>query len=161
MKIITIKPDTTFSNYFTVSKFLSRWIGLMKWYQVPNVWSKVTSNRKYAKDALWGAHLQRPLVVPCLLPPPRYFHRPQGAVKPTLGTTGLKVQIPSSFNLVYLFVLSLSVFFVPSFLRHYPSTCVLVYSLSYLLITLQNYVPPFLTQDNGVLIDTFHTEQSC
>jgi hypothetical protein len=38
-KIITIK----FGNYFTVSKLMMRLMGLMKWYQFPNVWSTVTT----------------------------------------------------------------------------------------------------------------------
>jgi hypothetical protein len=37
-KLITIKYCTQFSNYFIVSKFLTRWMGLMKLYLFPNVW---------------------------------------------------------------------------------------------------------------------------
>jgi hypothetical protein len=70
--MITIKQDTAFSNCFTVSTFLMRWMGVMKWYQFPKVWSKVTSivNRRIARSEGYtssaslplSAHLGEPLL---------------------------------------------------------------------------------------------------
>jgi hypothetical protein len=47
-------------------------------------------SRKYANNALGGAHLQRPLSPPCLLASTLGIPTaPQGAVQPTFGTTVL------------------------------------------------------------------------
>jgi hypothetical protein len=89
--IITLKYDTTLSNYFTVSELLMRWMGLMKRYQFPNVWSKVTSvvNERPTRPP------QAPPAAPCLLATLSNPTAPPGGggwgggVQPTLGTTAI------------------------------------------------------------------------
>jgi hypothetical protein len=71
--IITIKQDTTVRIYFTVSKFLIWWMGLITWHQFPSVWSKVISIINERTTRLEGPTSSAP----------------QRAVQPTLRTTGL------------------------------------------------------------------------
>jgi hypothetical protein len=80
-KTIIMKYNTTVSNCFTVSKFLMRWMGLMKWYQFPNVWAIVTSIVNMRTKRSEGPTSSGPLGNPTA---------PKGAVQPTLGTTVLK-----------------------------------------------------------------------
>jgi hypothetical protein len=67
-----LKQDPTFSNYFTVSKFLMRRMGLMLSYQLPNVRSKVTSIENKGTTRL-----------------ERLTYRPQRVVQLSLGSTAL------------------------------------------------------------------------